>query len=90
MNITITNHPAQLQINGKPQFEDDGTPMPMFPFARAIRLDGFIVGYVEIDDPNKPINLNVGPAKIPPHVKEKIEAEVRKQLGQTGPIKQGS
>lgn len=88
MDITLTNHPSQLHINGKPQFEDDGSPMPMFPYARAVRVDGLIVGYVEIDDPCKPINLNVGPAKLPQHVKDKIETEVRKQLGHKGSMTQ--
>jgi hypothetical protein len=86
MNITLTNHPAQVQINGVPQFHE-GKPIPMFPNARAIRLDGMIVGYVEIED-GKPINLNVGPTKLPAHVKNIIEKEVRKQLKTTGPIAQ--
>jgi len=86
MDITLTNHPAQARFNGVPQFHE-GKPVPMFPNSRAIRLDGMIVGYVEIEE-GKPISFIVSPNKLPQAMRDIIEVEVRKQLNTSGPVAQ--
>jgi hypothetical protein len=50
--LTIENHPAQARFAGKPLFDDEGRPIPLFPDQRSIRMDGQVVAYVSKDSVN--------------------------------------
>ncbi len=84
MDITLTNHPAQAQVKGVPQWHN-GKPIPMFPDARAIRVDGLIVGYVE---KNGPINFIVPPKALPEAMRRIVEEHVRETFPTAGAVSQ--
>ena len=44
--LILANHPAQARFAGKPLFDDDGAPIPLFPDQRSIRLDGRVIALV--------------------------------------------
>ena len=90
MNISkveLTNHPAQARsYDGTLQFDED-KPVPMFPNARAIRVQGRIVGYVEIE-PGKPINFTAPPKVLNERARDIISSKVRELLKTEGPVSQ--
>ena len=81
MQIELKNHLAQARhpVTSKPLFDDNGTPVPLFPQQRSIWLDGVFIGYV-CEPPTRSISILV--AGTPDAVLQSVEQAV---IGEFGP-----
>ena len=77
--VELTQHPAQARhpVTNEPLIDDHGAPVPLLPTQRAIRLDGFVIGYAS----KHGICFTIGESKLPQTVKDSAISLVESEFG---------
>ena len=77
--VELTQHPAQARhpVTNEPLFDDHGAPVPLLPTQRAIRLDGFVIGYAS----KHGICFTINESKLPETVKDSAIFLVESEFG---------
>ena len=77
--VELTQHPAQARhpVTNEPLFDDHGEPVPLLPNMRAIRLDGFVIGYAS----KNAICFTIGKSKLPQTVRDSVTSLAEAEFG---------
>ena len=77
--VELTQHPGQARhpVTNEPLIDDHGAPVPLLPTQRAIRLDGFVIGYAS----KHGICFTIGESKLPQTVKDSAISLVESEFG---------